>query len=154
MAWNSYRFDEFTAQELYNILKLRVEVFVVEQNCPYPELDGLDVGSTHIVYQEQGEVLAYSRLVPAGEKYELPSIGRVIVRKEARGRGLAKELLERSIRHINEQWQEPEIQLQGQEYLKEFYGSFGFEAISEVYDEDGIPHIDMKRSIKLAADET
>ncbi len=146
MAWKNYQFDDFTAQALYNILKLRVEVFVVEQNCPYPELDGLDEVSTHVVYEEDGEVLAYSRLVPAGKKYDAPSIGRVIVRKEARGRGLAKELLERSIRYIDEQWQEPEIQLQGQVYLKEFYGSFGFEAISGVYDDDGIPHIDMKRS--------
>lgn len=146
MAWKSYQFDDFAAQALYNILKLRVEVFVVEQNCPYPELDGLDEVSTHIVYEEDGKVLAYARLVPAGKKYDAPSIGRVIVRKEARGRGLAKELLERSIRYIDEQWKEPEIQLQGQEYLKDFYGSFGFEAISEVYDEDGIPHIDMKRS--------
>ncbi|MBU9672312.1 GNAT family N-acetyltransferase [Planococcus sp. CP5-4] len=145
MAWKSYQFDDFTAQALYNILKLRVEVFVVEQNCPYPELDGLDEVSTHMVYEEDGEVLAYARLVPAGKKYDAPSIGRVIVRKEARGRGLAKELLERSIRYIDEQWKEPEIQLQGQVYLKEFYGSFGFEAISEIYNEDGIPHIDMKR---------
>lgn len=152
MAWNSYQFNEFTAQELYNILKLRVEVFVVEQNCPYPELDGLDEVSTHIVYEEGGEVLAYARLVPAGEKYEVPSIGRVIVRKEARGRGLAKELLERCIRYIEEQWKEPEIQLQGQLYLKDFYGSFGFEAISGVYDEDGIPHIDMKRTEPQAAE--
>lgn len=151
MAWKSYQFDDFTAQALYNILKLRVEVFVVEQNCPYPELDGLDEVSTHIVYEEGGEVLAYARLVPAGKKYDVPSIGRVIVRQEARGRGLAKELLERSIRYIDEQWKEPEIQLQGQEYLKDFYGSFGFEAISEVYDEDGIPHIDMKRSATEAA---
>ena len=133
-------------------MKLRVEVFVVEQNCPYPELDGLDEVSTHIVYEEDGKVLAYARLVPAGKKYDAPSIGRVIVRKEARGRGLAKELLERSIRYIDEQWKEPEIQLQGQEYLKDFYGSFGFEAISEVYDEDGIPHIDMKRSAAETAE--
>ena len=144
MDWKTYRFDDFTARELYGVLKLRVDVFVVEQNCPYPELDNLDQQSIHLLYRENGEVLAYSRLVPAGVKYELPSIGRVIVRDDARGRGLAKQLLERSIDYIVGEWQAQAIQLQGQVYLQEFYQSFGFQPISDSYDEDGIPHVDMK----------
>lgn len=144
MDWKTYRFDDFTARELYSVLKLRVDVFVVEQNCPYPELDNLDQQSIHLLYIENGEVLAYARLVPAGAKYELPSIGRVIVREDARGRGLAKQLLERSIDYIVGEWQPEAIQLQGQVYLQEFYQSFGFQAISDSYDEDGIPHVDMK----------
>ncbi|WP_223636942.1 GNAT family N-acetyltransferase [Planococcus sp. 4-30] len=144
MNWNTYRFDDFTARELYGVLKLRVDVFVVEQNCPYPELDNLDQQSIHLLYVENGEVLAYARLVPAGVKYELPSIGRVIVREDARGRGLAKQLLERSIDYIVGEWRAEAIQLQGQVYLQEFYQSFGFQAVSDSYDEDGIPHVDMK----------
>lgn len=144
MDWKTYRFDDFTARELYSVLKLRVDVFVVEQNCPYPELDNLDQQSIHLLYRENGEVLAYARLVPAGVKYELPSIGRVIVRDDARGRGLAKQLLERSIDYIVGEWQAQAIQLQGQVYLQEFYQSFGFQPISDSYDEDGIPHVDMK----------
>lgn len=144
MDWKTYRFDDFTARELYGVLKLRVDVFVVEQNCPYPELDNLDQQSIHLLYRENGEVLAYARLVPAGVKYELPSIGRVIVRDDARGRGLAKQLLERSIDYIAGEWQAQAIQLQGQVYLQEFYQSFGFQPISDSYDEDGIPHVDMK----------
>ena len=144
MDWKTYRFDDFTARELYSVLKLRVDVFVVEQNCPYSELDNLDQQSIHLLYIENGEVLAYARLVPAGAKYELPSIGRVIVREDARGRGLAKQLLERSIDYIVGEWQPEAIQLQGQVYLQEFYQSFGFQAISDSYDEDGIPHVDMK----------
>lgn len=144
MDWKTYRFDDFTARELYGVLKLRVDVFVVEQNCPYPELDNLDQQSIHLLYRENGEVLAYARLVPAGVKYELPSIGRVIVRDDARGRGLAKQLLERSIDYIVGEWQAQAIQLQGQVYLQEFYQSFGFQPISDSYDEDGIPHVDMK----------
>jgi len=144
MDWKNYRFEDFTASELYSVLKLRVDVFVVEQNCPYPELDNLDQQSIHLLYREKGEVLAYARLVPAGVKYELPSIGRVIVRQDARGRGLAKQLLERSIDYIREEWQAAAIQLQGQVYLQEFYQSFGFQPISDSYDEDGIPHVDMK----------
>ncbi|MBT2570497.1 GNAT family N-acetyltransferase [Planococcus sp. ISL-110] len=144
MDWKTYRFDELTAKKLYEVLKLRVDVFVVEQNCPYPELDDLDQRSIHLLYSENDEVLAYARLVPAGVKYELPSIGRVIVREDARGRGFAKQLLERSINYILEEWQASAIQLQGQVYLKEFYQSFGFQSISDSYDEDGIPHVDMK----------
>ncbi|WP_142827285.1 GNAT family N-acetyltransferase [Planococcus soli] len=144
MNWNTYQFDELAARKLYEVLKLRVDVFVVEQNCPYPELGDLDQQSIHLVYSEDDEVLAYARLVPADVKYELPSIGRVIVRKDARGRGLAKELLEKSIEYIFKEWNAPSIQLQGQVYLQEFYQSFGFEPVSDSYDEDGIPHVDMK----------
>ncbi|WP_033541016.1 GNAT family N-acetyltransferase [Planococcus sp. CAU13] len=144
MTWELCKFDELTAAELYELLKLRVDVFVVEQNCPYPELDGLDQDSVHLAFRENGEVLAYARLVPAGIKYDVPSIGRVIVRQEARGRGLARELMRRCLDFIFTEWQPEAVQLQGQVYLKEFYQSFGFEPVSEEYDEDGIPHLDMK----------
>lgn len=144
MDWKTYHFEELTTKDLYEVLKLRVDVFVVEQNCPYPELDNLDQQSIHLLCREDGVIQSYARLVPAGAKYNLPSIGRVIVRKEARGRGLAKELLERSIDYILTEWKAPAIQLQGQVYLQEFYQSFGFQPVSESYDEDGIPHVDMK----------
>ncbi|KAA0957170.1 GNAT family N-acetyltransferase [Planococcus sp. ANT_H30] len=144
MDFKIYQFDDLSARILYDVLKLRVDVFVVEQNCPYPEIDGLDQQSIHLLYSENDAILAYARLVPAGLKYEFPSIGRVIVHEEARGRGLAKQLLEKSIDYISEQWQAQAIQLQGQVYLQEFYQSFGFQPTSESYDEDGIPHVDMK----------
>lgn len=144
MDWNTYHFDELTARKLYEFLKLRVDVFIVEQECPYPELDNLDQESIHMAYTENGRTLAYARLVPEGVKYGLPSIGRVIVHPDARSRGLAKQLLEKSIDYILKEWEADEIQLQGQVYLKGFYESFGFVPISEEYDEDGIPHVDMK----------
>ena len=144
MDWNTYHFDELTARKLYEFLKLRVDVFIVEQDCPYPELDNLDQESIHMAYTENGRTLAYARLVPGGVKYDLPSIGRVIVHPDARSRGLAKQLLEKSIDYILKEWKADEIQLQGQVYLKGFYESFGFVPISEEYDEDGIPHVDMK----------
>lgn len=144
MDWNTYHFDELTARKLYEFLKLRVDVFIVEQECPYPELDNLDQESIHMAYTENGRTLAYARLVPGGVKYDLPSIGRVIVHPDARSRGLAKQLLEKSIDYILMEWEADEIQLQGQVYLKSFYESFGFVPISEEYDEDGIPHVDMK----------
>lgn len=144
MTWKLYRFEELTAAELYEMLKLRVDIFVVEQNCPYPELDNLDQQSVHLAYRENGKILAYARLVPGEIKYGVPSIGRVIVSPDARGRGLARELIRRSIDFIFTEWRPEEIRLQGQLYLKEFYQSFGFDPISDVYDEDGIPHLDMK----------
>lgn len=144
LTWKIYKFDELTAAELYEMLKLRVDVFVVEQNCPYPELDGLDQGAVHLAYKENEKVLAYARLIPGELKYGVPSIGRVIVSAEARGRGLARELMQISIDFIFSEWKPEEIRLQGQVYLKEFYQSFGFNPISDVYDEDGIPHLDMK----------
>ncbi|TAA71853.1 GNAT family N-acetyltransferase [Planococcus salinarum] len=144
MTWKLYRFEELTAAELYEMLKLRVDVFVVEQNCPYPELDNLDQESVHLAYRENGKILAYARLLPGEVKYGVPSIGRVIVSPDARGRGLARELIRRSIDFIFTEWRSEEIRLQGQLYLKEFYQSFGFDPISDVYDEDGIPHLDMK----------
>ncbi|ANU26453.1 GNAT family N-acetyltransferase [Planococcus versutus] len=144
MTWKVYRFGELTTKKLYEVLKLRVDVFVVEQNCAYPEIDGLDSQCIHLVYSENETILAYARLVPAGTKYEVPSIGRVVVREEARGRGLASQLLKRCIAYISEEWKADAIKLQGQVYLEEFYQSFGFQSISDYYDEDGIPHVDME----------
>ncbi|PSL28812.1 ElaA protein [Planomicrobium soli] len=148
MNWKTYHFNDLSVGKLYEILKLRVDVFVVEQECPYPELDGLDQESVHIEYTEDGKTLAYARIVPAGVKYEVPSIGRVIVHPEARGRGLARQLMNQCMEYILSEWQSEEIQLQGQVYLQEFYESVGFQPISEAYDEDGIPHVDMKYTSK------
>jgi ElaA protein len=148
LNWKTYQFDELSAGKLYEFLKLRVDVFVVEQECPYPELDGLDQESTHIAYTENGKTLAYARLVPAGAKYDVPSIGRVIVHPEARGRGLARQLMRQCMDYILSEWQAKEIRLQGQVYLKEFYQSCGFAIISDEYDEDGIPHVDMKFTVE------
>lgn len=141
--WRIQKFEELTGKQLYTYLQLRVNVFIVEQQCPYPELDGFDEDSFHVAYIENGKLLAYSRILPAGVKYNRVSIGRVIVDQEARGRGLAKALMKESLQFIQSKWPHQEIQLQAQTHLREFYGSFGFESVSEDYDEDGIPHVDM-----------
>ncbi|AQQ52107.1 GNAT family N-acetyltransferase [Planococcus lenghuensis] len=146
MEWKAYRFNELTINELHDIFRLRVNVFVVEQNCAYPEVDGLDPHCTHLVAKTGGRIAAYARLVPGGLKGELPAIGRVIVVPEARGTGLGRELVQRSRDFIINEWEEKEIFLQGQSHLEAFYASLGFESVSAEYLDDGIPHIDMKFS--------
>lgn len=136
-------FNQLTNTELYNILQERTNVFVVEQNCPYPEVDGKDVQSYHLYKEQDGEIVAYLRILPPGVSYAELSIGRVLVKKEYRGQRLAHELMARALQFIEDELNETTVKIQAQDYLRNFYSSFGFEAISEVYLDDGIPHVDM-----------
>ena len=147
--WNIQTFNELTVEQLYTYLQLRVNVFIVEQNCPYPELDGYDADAIHLAFIENEKLMAYARILPQGVKYNRISIGRVIVEKDARGRGLAKELMKESLGFIQKKWPQQEVQLQAQSHLRNFYGAFGFESISDEYDEDGIPHVDMVKKYDL-----
>lgn len=143
MNWTYKQFSELTGYEVYEILKLRVAVFVVEQECPYHEIDGHDYDSTHVSYIDTKGIAAYTRLLPKGVKYDEPSIGRVIVREDLRGTGLANRLMEHAMHYIIEEWSPEKIRLQAQTHLVDFYGRHGFEVISNPYLEDGIPHVDM-----------
>ncbi|WP_297598168.1 GNAT family N-acetyltransferase [uncultured Cetobacterium sp.] len=137
------KFDELSTQELYKILKTRVQVFVVEQNCPYNDLDGKDYDCTHIFMEEGDQILAYLRVLNPGVSYVESSLGRVLVTESARGKGLAKKIVQTGIDYILNELNEDSITIGAQNYLKNFYESLGFKAISEVYLEDNIPHIDM-----------
>jgi len=148
MEWIVKEFNQLTSNELYSLLKARVDVFVVEQQCAYPELDGIDEACLHLFHMEDGEVMAYARLVPAGEKYEQASIGRVLVHPTKRKMGLGRVLVQESIDHIVAHYDPKEIRLQAQSHLTGFYASFGFEAISDEYDDDGIPHVDMLLTVR------
>ncbi|MED4038481.1 GNAT family N-acetyltransferase [Niallia taxi] len=143
MNWTIKAFNELTANEVYTILQERTAVFVVEQNCPYLEVDGKDIQSFHLLAEKNGEIAAYCRVLPAGISYEKASIGRVLVKKEYRGHGLAYELLNKAIAFIRDELKEPAIQISAQSHLEKFYASFGFQATSNEYLEDDIPHIDM-----------
>ena len=136
-------FNELTTTELYNILKERTDVFVVEQNCPFPEVDGKDLQSYHLFKEENGEIIAYLRILPPGVSYPELSIGRVLVKEDYRGQKLARQMMEEALSYITSELKETTVKIQAQHYLEDFYRSFGFEVISEVYLEDGIPHIDM-----------
>ena len=141
MRWRDHAFAELSVDELYAIVVLRERVFVVEQACVYLDADGRDQASRHVWLEDGGAILAYARVVPAGLKLDQVSIGRVIVAPEARGRGLARELMVRALATVSG----APVALSAQAHLERFYGSLGFARTSEVYDEDGIPHVDMLR---------
>lgn len=143
MDWQLKAFDELTLKELYAILALRTDVFVVEQECPYPEVDGKDVQSYHLFAQENGEIVAYLRILPSGLSYDEASIGRVVIRASHRGQGLGRPMMQQAIDYIVRVLKEDRIKIGAQAYLEDFYTSLGFEQVSEVYLEDGIPHMDM-----------
>lgn len=146
LTWLDVCFTELSLEQLYNVLQLRVDVFVVEQNCPYPELDGKDkhVHTRHLLgLNDQQEVVAYSRVLAPNISYPQASIGRVAVAKSARGQGVANQLMQRAIAIAKQRWPDDHIQIGAQDYLRHFYQQLGFVVNSEVYLEDGIPHLDM-----------
>lgn len=140
-------FHELTIQELYNILQLRSEVFVVEQNCIYQDIDGKDQKAVHIFIKENKNVLAYSRLFNEGEYFENPSIGRVVVKKEKRGTELGKKIMVEGAKYIKETFTNKKIEISAQKYLKDFYSELGYEFTGNEYLEDGIPHIRMIKQL-------
>ena len=143
IEWKCSFFDELNVHELYAALRLRSEVFVVEQNCVFLDMDNKDQESYHLFGYKDGQLIAYTRLVPAGVAYKEASIGRVITSSAARGLGAGKELMLVSIRELFRIWGKQPIRIGAQLYLRKFYESLGFEQSSEMYMEDGIEHIEM-----------
>ncbi|MGY4538740.1 ElaA protein [Mucilaginibacter sp. UYNi724] len=138
-------FAELSVNELYELLRLRSEVFVVEQNCVFLDQDNKDQKCQHVLVYTNDKLAAYSRLLPAGLSYAEVSIGRVITSPEARGSGLGRKLMELSIRGCNDLFGPTTIRIGAQTYALPFYKSLGFVAEGERYDEDGIEHVEMIR---------
>ena len=148
MIWTLKPFDDLTPKELYNILQLRNEVFIVEQNCPYQDLDNKDLYAYHLMGMKENKLIAYSRLLAPGISYSESSIGRVVSSPAVRKTGIGKKLMTESIIQIQNLFQTDTIRIGAQLYLKKFYESFGFVQQGEVYPEDNIPHIIMLRKPK------
>jgi ElaA protein len=146
ITWTCKAFNELTPSELYSILQLRNEVFVVEQNCVYQDCDDVDQPSHHFMAWQQNKLVAYTRLIPAGVTYKEISIGRVVTSPSVRGFKIGKELMLRSIGKIHEIFGDFPIKIGAQLYLKRFYESLGFIQCSSMYLEDGIEHIKMIRN--------
>ena len=143
MSWHLKAFDDLDSKTLYQILKARCDVFVVEQTCPYPELDGLDPACYHLYLEEAGDILAYLRILPPGLSFEEASLGRVLVTPSARGQGYARSLLEKGLDFVQTELKQDQVKIGAQTYLESFYASLGFAPVSAPYLEDGIEHIDM-----------
>lgn len=146
MKWFVKSFNELNTTELYKILQLRAEIFVVEQNSPYQDLDGKDLKSFHLMCFSGEDLVAYTRLLPKNVSYAEASIGRVVTSGKVRGKGLGRELMNRSINELENLYGKGPIRIGAQLYLQKFYESFGFVREGESYLEDTIPHIKMLRT--------
>lgn len=143
MNWVLKKFEELSIKEIYKILQARSEVFVLEQECPYQDCDGKDEESYHLFLEHNGEILSYLRIIPKEISYDEISIGRVLVRKERRKKGLAREMMVIAIDFIETKLNEKSIRISGQKYLIDFYKQLGFKEVSDIYLEDGIEHVEM-----------
>jgi ElaA protein len=158
LHWQWKQFQELTVDELYRVLALRSEVFVVEQKSIYLDADGYDRGAHHLLGTLPGEpdpfLAAYLRVLPPGLKFPEASLGRIVTAPRARRYGYGKRLVDRGIAFIEANHPGEPIRIGAQQYLQKFYEGFGFRQISDVYDEDGIPHIEMLRGATTSADST
>lgn len=136
-------FQELTKDELYQLLQLRSEVFVVEQNCVYQDIDGKDQKALHVLGIKNGVIVAYTRIFKPGDYFDFASIGRVVVSKDNRHLNYGNQIMEASINAVENRFKTKTIKLSAQTYLKGFYNDLGFSEIGEEYLEDGIPHIAM-----------
>ncbi len=143
MYWEIKKFNELSTEELYKILQLRSEVFVIEQECIYQDCDKKDMEATHLFCIEEGKVIATLRILNKGVSYNEISIGRVAVKKEYRRKKLARKSMEIAIEYVKENYGNSPIRISAQCYISDFYKSLGFIEVSDVYLEDNIPHIEM-----------
>ena len=147
LIWHTKTLDELSTLALFNILKLRQSVFVVEQQCAYPDIDDTDSVAQHLCgYNESGELLAYARLIKPGVSYPEASIGRVVIAANARGVRLGEALMQQALSEMDRLYSNQVIKIGAQEHLEKFYTRLGFERSSAMYMEDGIAHIHMLRA--------
>ena len=138
-----FKYQDLGQERLYEILKLRLEVFVVEQKCAYQDLDNKDEKALHLVGEENNKIIAYTRIFRKGDFFKNSSVGRVLVKKEYRNKDYGRIIMRRSIEKLKEDPKEEKIELSAQKYLLKFYSELGFEKKGEEYLEDNIPHVKM-----------
>ena len=145
LSWQCKAFPELSNDELYTILRLRAEVFIVEQECIYQDIDDNDQAAMHVMGNQAEKLVCYARLLPPGVKYQTASIGRVVTSPAVRRGGHGKDLMARSIAYCDEMWPGKGLTISAQQYLETFYQSMGFVTASAPYLEDGIAHVKMTR---------
>ena len=147
ITWRFVSLDALTPRELYAVLQLRAEVFVVEQACVFQDMDGADAEAMHLLGTVAGQLVAYARCFTAGVKFPEASIGRVITRHSLRGSGAGHALMDQAITCLSQQWGTQPIRIGAQARLEKFYRQHGFSQTGAPYIEDGIPHLDMLRPV-------
>lgn len=150
VKWQSKTFSQLSIDELYELLKLRIDVFVVEQTCFYPDLDDKDrhVQALHLQGYKKNKLAAYLRILPKGESYDdYISIGRVVIAPDARGSGLGHDLMKQALLLCEQYFPKEKLKISAQEHLESYYNKHGFVRVSEMYLEDDIPHIAMVHQI-------
>ncbi|MEX0769115.1 MAG: GNAT family N-acetyltransferase [Balneolaceae bacterium] len=144
--WEFHHFNQLNVSHLYRLLKLRQEIFIVEQNSPYQDIDELDCFSYHLLGYNNEVLSAYLRIVPPNKKYKEPSLGRIVVSKFLRGHGLGTELVKQGMKHTMDLYKTGKIRIQAQSHLQKFYEKIGYKTVTDTYMKDGIPHIEMLTS--------
>lgn len=145
ITWQRCTFSELSGRQLYALLAARQAVFIIEQNCLYPDIDGLDVEAEHLIAWSGHDVAACLRILSPGAKYAEASLGRILTTREFRGTGVGRELMAKALAYVDQRYPAHAIRIGAQAYLEGFYGSFGFQTVSAPYVEDGIPHVEMLR---------
>jgi ElaA protein len=147
-SWHFARFADLAPGDVHDIFQARIAVFVLEQECPFQDVDGVDLASWHLFSRSpaDGAITAYCRLIPAGVKFAEPSIGRVLTTAAVRGTGAGRELMREALRRAEALWPGERIRIGAQQRLERFYEELGFETASAPYDEDGIQHVEMVRA--------
>ena len=144
IRWHFARFAELTPHQLHDVYRLRVDVFIVEQACVFQDVDGVDPQCWHLLGYEGDDLVAYCRILPAGAKFDDPSIGRVITARSVRRTGMGRVLMAEAMKRARELFGEQQLRIGAQAHLERFYNDFGFRKVGEPYDEDGILHIEME----------
>lgn len=152
ISWRCAPFEELTPREIHDMLQARSAAFVVEQNCVFLDIDGIDPQCWHLVGYLGGALVATARLVPPGTKFAEPSIGRVVTTSAVRGTGVGRALMREAIAHAERLWPSEPLRVAAQVHLERFYESLGFVATPQRYVEDGIPHVDMLRPASTVSD--
>ena len=147
--WQDLHHSDLSVSQLYALLQLRCAVFVVEQNCPYQDIDGDDLEgeNRHILGWHNGTRVAYARILKSDDELQPVVIGRVIVSEALRGEKIGQQLMSKALESCTRRWPEKPIYLGAQAHLQNFYGQFGFIPVTDIYEEDGIPHIGMAREV-------
>lgn len=150
LNWEIKHYNELSLDDFHDLIALRIKVFVIEQNCPYQELDGKDKKAFHLIGKSsKGEILGTLRVLPPGISYDEASIGRVVIDEKVRGQKLGHLMMKKALIFIENKFEDNTVRISGQKYLKKFYEDLNFVDIGKEYLEDGIPHLEMVLKIKI-----